>query len=111
MKLLTLLIEPFRLDAVRQQYEDAGVNGMTVSEASAVDGDHTEMYRGSAVNSGLDPLVRIEVLVMDEDVHGLISSALVAGRDEAHPCAGRIWVTPVDQVVRVRTGERGAEAV
>ena len=76
MKLLTLLIEPFRLDAVRQQYEDAGVNGMTVCEASAVGGGHTERYRGSAV-----------------------------------PSAGRIWVTPVDQVVRVRTGERGAEAV
>jgi nitrogen regulatory protein P-II 1 len=110
VKLVSLLIEPFRLDAVREHYTAAGVQGMTVTEAGAVGIGRTEVYRGSEVSTGLDPLVRIEVLVADADVESVISSATAAGAG-GRESGGRLWVTPVEDVVRVRTGERGPDAL
>ena len=112
MKLITAIIKPFKLDEVKDALQAAGVTGMTVSEASGFGRQlgHTEVYRGAEFVVNLVPKVRLEVLVADTAVE----NALNLIEKAAHTGAigdGKIWTTTVDQVIRVRTGERGSEAI
>jgi nitrogen regulatory protein P-II 1 len=112
MKLVTAIIKPFKLDDVKTALQDFGVNGMTVSEASGYgrQGGHTEVYRGAEYTVDLVPKVRLEVIVEDhdvEDVVTLITTSAQTGRIGD----GKVWVVPVETLARVRTGERGPEAL
>ncbi|MEE6280341.1 P-II family nitrogen regulator [Georgenia sunbinii] len=112
MRLITAVIQPHRLSEVRQALTDVGVRGMTVSEASGYGRQlgHTEVYRGAEYAVDLVPKVRLEVLVEDDDV-ALVTGALVKAAQTGRIGDGKVWTVPVDDVVRVRTGERGPAAV
>ena len=112
MKLITAIIKPFKLEDVKTALEGRGVHGLTVSEASGFgrQGGHTEVYRGAEYTVNLVPKVRIEVVVDDADAEDVLS-AIVSAAQTGRIGDGKVWVIPVDTVVRVRTGERGAEAL
>jgi nitrogen regulatory protein P-II 1 len=112
MKLLTAVIKPFKLDDVRSALEKFGVQGMTVSEASGYGRQrgHTEVYRGAEYTVDLVPKVRLEVLVDDADIADVVEVVLKSAQT-GKIGDGKIWVTPVDAVVRVRTGERDVDAL
>jgi len=112
MKLVTAIIKPHMLDEVKSALESFGVEGMTVSEASGFGRQrgHTEVYRGAEYTVDLVPKVRLEVLVADDDVSDIID-VLVKSARTGRIGDGKVWSVPVDDVVRVRTGERGAEAL
>ena len=112
MKLITAVIKPHALDRVRSALQVQGVEGMTVTEASGYGRQrgHTEVYRGAEYVVDLVPKVRLEVLVDDDDA-GHILDVLVSAARTGKIGDGKVWVTTVDAVVRVRTGERGADAL
>ena len=112
MKLITAIVKPFKLDDVKAAIEHAGITGMTVSEASGYGRQrgHTEVYRGAEYRIDLVPKVRIELIVEDGQVDELIDLIVAAARTERIG-DGKIWVTPLDDVVRVRTGEHGPGAI
>jgi len=112
MKLVTAIIKPFKLEDVKEALQAHGVQGMTVSEASGFGRQrgHTEVYRGAEYTVDLVPKVRIEVLIDDAEV-GTIVDAIVAAANTGKIGDGKVWVMPVEAVVRVRTGERGAAAI
>ena len=112
MKLVTAVIKPFKLDDVRSALESFGVHGMTVSEASGYGRQkgHTEVYRGAEYTVDLVPKVRLEVLLDDSDVDDVVE-VIVKTSQTGRIGDGKVWVTPIDSVVRVRTGERGVEAL
>ena len=112
MKLVTAIIKPFKLDDVKAALEAFGIQGLTVSEASGYGRQrgHTEVYRGAEYTVDLVPKVRLEVLVEDDDAdggHRRIVKAAQTGRIGD----GKVWSVPVETVVRVRTGERGPDAL
>jgi nitrogen regulatory protein P-II 1 len=112
MRLVTAVIKPHKLDDVKAALEAFGVQGMTVSEASGYGRQrgHTEVYRGAEYTVDLVPKVRLEVLVDDVDaaeVIGVVVKAAQTGRIGD----GKVWSVPVDDVVRVRTGEHGPDAL
>jgi nitrogen regulatory protein P-II 1 len=112
MKLITAIIKPFKLEDIKSALEGLGIQGMTVSEASGFgrQGGHTEVYRGAEYTVDLIPKVRIEVLVDDTQADSVID-AIVAAARTGKIGDGKVWATPVDTVVRVRTGERGVDAL
>lgn len=112
MKLVTAIIKPFKLEDVKTALEGAGVHGLTVSEASGFgrQGGHTEVYRGAEYTVDLVPKVRIEVVVDDADAEGVLAAITQAART-GRIGDGKVWVVPVDTIVRVRTGERGIDAL
>jgi len=112
VKLVTAIIKPHMLDEVKSALESFGVEGMTVSEASGFGRQrgHTEVYRGAEYTVDLVPKVRLEVLVSDDDATDIID-VLVKSARTGRIGDGKVWSVPVDDVVRVRTGERGAEAL
>jgi nitrogen regulatory protein P-II 1 len=112
MKLVTAVIKPFKLDDVRSALETFGVHGMTVSESSGYGRQkgHTEVYRGAEYTVDLVPKVRLEVLLDDADVDDVVE-VIVKTSQTGRIGDGKVWVTPIDAVVRVRTGERGVEAL
>ena len=112
MRLLTAVIKPFKLDDVKAALEAAGVQGMTVSEVQGFGRQrgHTEVYRGAEYTVSFVPKVRLEVLVDDADAPRLVD-VVVAAASTGSIGDGKVWTTAVDDVVRVRTGERGAEAL
>ena len=112
MKLVTAIIKPFKLDEVKQALEAIGVHGMTVSEASGYGRQrgHTEVYRGAEYTVDLVPKVRIEVLIEADDADRVLD-AIVAAAQTGRIGDGKVWCQPVDTVVRVRTGERGVDAL
>ncbi len=112
MKLITAIIKPFKLDDVKNALQAHGVAGMTVSEASGYgrQGGHTEVYRGAEYTVDLIPKVRLEVLVDDNEAEAVIG-VIVKTASTGSIGDGKVWSTPVDQVVRVRTGERGVDAI
>jgi nitrogen regulatory protein P-II 1 len=112
MKLITAILKPFKLDEVKDALVAAGVTGMTVSEASGFGRQlgHTEVYRGAEYTVDLVPKVRLEVLVDDKDAASLVD-VIVKAASTGSIGDGKVWTTPVEQVVRVRTGEQGAEAI
>jgi nitrogen regulatory protein P-II 1 len=112
MRLVTGIVKPFKLDDVKTALEQFGVQGMTVSEVQGFGRQrgHTEVYRGAEYTVAFVPKVRIEVLVDDADAADVLDVMAKA----AHTGAigdGKVWSTVVEDVVRVRTGERGAEAL
>src|ERR1700691_4479212 len=112
MKLITAVIKPFKLDDVKAALQAFGVHGMTVSEASGYGRQrgNTEGYRGAEYQVDLLRRVRVEVICDDQDVDalvGVIAKAAQTGRIGD----GKVWTLPVDSVVRVRTGERGSDAL
>ncbi len=112
MKLITAVIKPFKLDEVRAALLAFGVQGMTVSESSGYGRQrgHTEVYRGAEYTVELLPKVRVEVLVDAEDADDVIDVVVRAART-GKIGDGKVWATTVENVVRVRTGERGQEAL
>jgi nitrogen regulatory protein P-II 1 len=112
MKLVTAVIKPFKLDEVKLALEAYGVNGLTISEVSGYGRQkgHTEVYRGAEYTVDLVPKVRVEIVVDDIDVSGVVG-VVVKAAVTGQIGDGKVWVTPVEEVVRVRTGERGADAL
>ena len=111
-KLVTAIIKPFKLDDVKAALEGLGVQGMTVSEVSGFGRQkgHTEVYRGAEYTVDMVPKVRIEVLSDDGKVLDIVDSIVEAART-GKIGDGKVWVTPVEQLVRVRTGERDTDAL
>ena len=112
MKLITAIVKPFKLEDIKVALEARGLHGMTVSEASGYGRQrgHTEVYRGAEYTVDLVPKVRIEVLVDDADADSLVTT-IVDAANTGRIGDGKVWVVPVDSVVRVRTGEKGSEAL
>jgi nitrogen regulatory protein P-II 1 len=112
VKLVTAVIKPFKLDDVRAALLAFGVHGMTVSQSSGYGRQrgHTEVYRGAEYTTELLPKVRFDILMDDEDVDDVIDVILLAART-GKIGDGKVWSTPVQTVLRVRTGERGQEAL
>jgi nitrogen regulatory protein P-II 1 len=112
MKLITAIVKPFTLDDVKTSLEDAGVLGMTVSEIQGYGRQkgHTEVYRGAEYSVDFVPKVRIEVVVDDSIVDKVVDSIVRSART-GKIGDGKVWVSPVDTIVRVRTGERGPDAL
>jgi nitrogen regulatory protein P-II 1 len=112
MKLVTAVIKPFRLDEVKTALQELGVQGLTVTEASGYGRQrgHTEVYRGAEYQVDLVPKVRIEVVIDDADLDAVID-AVVRAASTGKIGDGKVWAVPVETVVRVRTGERGPDAV
>ena len=112
MKLVTAVLKPHTLDAVKGALQEVGVSGLTVSEAQGFGRQrgHTEVYRGAEYRVDVVPKVRVDVVVDDADVQRVVTAVTEAART-GKIGDGKIWVTPVDDVVRVRTGEVGADAL
>lgn len=112
MKLVVAIIKPFRLDDVKEALTKAGVAGLTVSEAQGFGRQrgHTEVYRGAEYQVDLVPKLRIEVLVDDHLLPDVVDAVIGAART-GKIGDGKLWVTEVSDVVRIRTGERGEEAL
>ena len=112
MKLVTAIIKPFKLDEVKIALENLGIHGLTVSEVSGFGRQrgHTEVYRGAEYTVDLVPKVRVEVLVEPQDAIKVVDAVVEAART-GKIGDGKVWVTDVDTVVRVRTGERDEDAV
>ena len=112
MKLVTAVIKPFKLDDVKDALQAIGVAGMTISEVQGFgrQGGHSETYRGTEYKVLFTPKTRIEVVVNDEDVDDVVDSILSAGRTDKIG-DGKVWVTNVEALARIRTGERGRDAV
>lgn len=112
MKLVTAIVKPFTLDDVKTALEEAGVLGMTVSEIQGYGRQkgHTEVYRGAEYSVDFVPKVRIEVVVDDSIVDKVVDSIVQSART-GKIGDGKVWVSPVETIVRVRTGERGTDAL
>jgi len=112
MKLVTAIIKPFKLEEVKEALTAIGITGLTVSEASGYGRQrgHVEVYRGAEYTVDLVPKVRVEVLADDDIVDRVVDAIVEAARTERIG-DGKVWVTPVDRIVRVRTGEQGPEAI
>ncbi|MFJ8020044.1 P-II family nitrogen regulator [Streptomyces sp. NPDC096311] len=112
MKLITAIVKPYRLDEVKTALQELGVHGLTVTEASGYGRQrgHTEVYRGAEYQVDLVPKVRIEVVVEDADAQAAID-AIVKAAQTGKIGDGKVWSVPVETVVRVRTGERGPDAL
>lgn len=112
MRLVTAIIKPFKLDDVKAALQEHGITGLTVSEVQGFGRQkgHTEVYRGAEYTIEFTPKIRVEVVVDDADATGIVDViAKVARTDKIGD--GKIWTTFVDDVVRIRTGERGVEAL
>ena len=112
MKLITAVIKPHKWEDVREALETFGVTGMTVSEVSGYGRQkgHTEVYRGAEYSVDFVPKVRIEVVTDDTTVEKVVDAISETART-GKIGDGKVWVTPVDTVIRVRTGERGTDAI
>jgi nitrogen regulatory protein P-II 1 len=112
MQLVTAIVKPHMLDAVKDALKGAGVQGITVSEVKGFgrQGGHTETYRGTEYQIDFVPKVRLEVVVDDDIVDQVVDVIADAART-GKIGDGKIWLTPVGRIVRIRTGEEGADAV
>jgi nitrogen regulatory protein P-II 1 len=112
MKLVTAIVKPFVLEDVKGALEQIGVLGMTVSEVQGYGRQkgHTEVYRGAEYSVDFVPKVRVEVLA-DDNLADKVVDAVVEAARTGKIGDGKVWVSPVDSVIRVRTGERGADAI
>jgi nitrogen regulatory protein P-II 1 len=112
VKLIVAVLKPFKLSDVKEALESLGISGMTVSEAQGYGRQrgHTEVYRGAEYKVDFVPKLRVEVLVDDAAADGVVD-AIVASAATGKIGDGKIWVVPVETAVRVRTGERGKDAL
>ncbi len=112
MKLVTAIVKPFRLDDVKDALKALDVQGMTVSEVQGFGRQrgHTEVYRGAEYTVDFVPKVRVEVLADDTDVSRVVDAIVAAARTDKIG-DGKVWVTTIETVVRIRTGEMGPDAL
>ena len=112
MKLITAIVKPFKLDDVKEALKAAGVQGITVSEVKGFgrQGGHTETYRGSEYQIDFVPKMRIELVVEDSSLERTLDVTREAA-STGKIGDGKIWVTNVEQIIRIRTGEHGADAI
>ncbi|MBH9577846.1 MULTISPECIES: P-II family nitrogen regulator [Inhella] len=112
MKQITAVIKPFKLDEVREALAELGVSGLTVTEVKGFGRQkgHTELYRGAEYVVDFLPKIKVEVVVKDEDVERCIDGILRAAKT-GKIGDGKIFVTPIEQVVRIRTGETDDAAI
>jgi len=112
MRLVTAIIKPFKLDDVKSALETFGVHGLTVSEVNGYGRQkgHTEVYRGAEYTVDFVPKVRLDVVVADDDAADVVD-VIVKSAVTGQIGDGKVWTTPVDELVRVRTGERGPDAL
>jgi nitrogen regulatory protein P-II 1 len=112
VKLITAIVKPFKLDDVKSALKDAGITGMTVTEVQGFgrQAGHTEVYRGAEYTIDFVPKVRIELLAEDGDADRLVDVLTDAART-GKIGDGKIWIEPIDRVVRIRTGELDADAL
>jgi nitrogen regulatory protein P-II 1 len=112
MKQITAVVKPFKLDDVKAALEVLGVQGLTVSEVQGFGRQrgHTEVYRGAEYTVDFVPKVRVDVVVADGDADKLVQAIVEAART-GKIGDGKVWVTPVESILRVRTGERDADAL
>ncbi|HIG25490.1 MAG TPA: P-II family nitrogen regulator [Acidimicrobiia bacterium] len=112
MQLVTAVIKPFKLDDVKDGLAAMGIQGMTVSEVQGFgrQGGHSETYRGTEYKVLFTPKTRVEVVVDDDQADAVVEAIVDAARTEKIG-DGKVWVTEVSNLVRIRTGERGSSAV
>ena len=112
MKAITAIVKPFKLEDVRNALKEAGIAGLTVTEVQGVgrQGGHTETYRGAEYQVDFVPKLRIGVIGDDERAEAVVD-AIVAAAATGKIGDGKVWVSPVEDMVRIRTGERGRDAV
>jgi nitrogen regulatory protein P-II 1 len=112
MKLITAVIKPFKLDDVKDALAAVGVQGMTVSEVQGFgrQGGHSETYRGTEYKVLFTPKTKVEIVVNDDLAEAVVDAIVKAGRTDKIG-DGKVWVTPVEGIARIRTGERGTDAV
>ncbi|MEZ5267772.1 MAG: P-II family nitrogen regulator [Microthrixaceae bacterium] len=112
MKLITAIIKPFKLDDVKAALKSMGVVGLTVTEVRGFgrQGGHTETYRCTEYQVDFLPKVRLEAIVDDSDAADVIDTIVSSARTDKIG-DGKVWVSNIDELVRIRTGERGAEAI
>ena len=112
MKLVTAIVKPFKLDDVKDALKALDVQGMTVSEVQGFGRQrgHTEVYRGAEYTVDFVPKVRVEILVDDADAGRVVDAIVSAARTDKIG-DGKVWIVPVEEVFRVRTGEAGADAL
>ncbi len=112
MKLITAVIKPFKLDEVKEALKSAGVNGITVTEVQGFgrQSGHTEVYRGAEYTVDFVPKVKVEILADDAQVDPIVDAIVGSARTEKIG-DGKLWITDVDAVQRIRTGEKGTDAI
>ncbi len=112
MKLITAIVQPKKLDDIKIALASAGVHGLTISEASGYGHQrgHTEVYRGAHYNVDLIPKIRIEIVTSDGDARRIVET-IVESAGTGAVGDGKVWVMPLDSVVRVRTRETGDDAI
>ena len=112
MKLITAIVKPAKVDDIKDVLKSNGINGMTISEAQGFGRQkgHKEVYRGAEYIVDLIPKVRVEVLVEDSEMQRVLD-LIVGAANTGSIGDGKVWVTPVETVVRVRTNERGSDAL
>ena len=112
MKKIEAIIKPFKLDEVKEALQEAGVQGLSVIEVKGFGRQkgHTELYRGAEYVVDFLPKVKIEVVLADDMVDAAIEAIIGAARTDKIG-AGKIFVSPVEQVIRIRTGETGEDAI
>jgi len=112
MKLVTAIVKPFKLDEVKEALKASDIHGMTVTEVQGFgrQAGHTEVYRGTEYKIDFVPKARVEILVDDDDAANIVDVIVSAART-GKIGDGKVWITPVDGVVRVRTGERDNDAL
>jgi nitrogen regulatory protein P-II 1 len=112
MKLVVAVIKPFKLDDVKEKLKGLGVQGMTLTETQGFGRQrgHTEVYRGAEYEVDFVPKLRLEILLEDADVAGVVDG-IVEAAGTGKIGDGKVWVLPVESAVRVRTGERGSDAI
>jgi nitrogen regulatory protein P-II 1 len=112
MKVITAIVKPHRIEEVKEALRDIGVSGLTTTDVEGFGRQrgHTEVYRGAEYQVDFVPKVKVEVLVADDDAQGVIDAIVKAART-GKIGDGKLWVTDAEQVIRIRTGERGPDAL
>ena len=112
MKVVVAVIKPFKLDEVKEALEGLGIQGMTVSDVRGFGRQrgHTEVYRGAEYQVDFLPKTRLEILVDDDQVDSVVKAIVTGARSDAIG-DGKVWVVPAEQVIRIRTGEKGPDAL
>ncbi len=112
MKLITAIVKPFKVEDVKDALKDVGISGLTVSEVQGFgrQGGHTEVYRGTEYKVDFVPKVKVEVVVSDDDAQRVVDAIAAAART-GKIGDGKVWVTTVESLTRIRTGEQGNDAI
>ena len=112
MKLIVAVLKPFKLDEVKEALKSLGIHGMTLTEAQGFGRQkgHTEVYRGAEYEIDFVPKIRLEVVVDDSQVNE-VADAIVDAAGTGKIGDGKVWILPVEELIRVRTGERGSDAL